>query len=314
MVRYRYGSMEEKLEKTYEFLEVTAEPEVDEYAKNKLKNKIYEWKNADIEYLADLEYFVNGKSYDELLKAFVEVEGVEKFKVRFLKPNTDGEWHFSKPTKELKEKGGRGICETFDYDPTSLNKWAQAKHSKTEKVMVRAFITDFFVPTSIQTKSEYHRAEEIPRQYDPHLKKLKELWSDIRSGVLPFGIRFCLYTKSDRYSLLIDPILDKMKPHPLSGLTRIEQKDRDPVHYMIFDRVLAWMEFPDLTKKIMELLFENGKTALPDVAAGLNMEQNVAENNLKSLKAEGFVKREKEVHYKINMDKVESVADKLKKG
>ncbi len=303
--------MEEEFEKIYEFMDLAPESEFDDYAKDKLKNKVYEWKNADVEYLADLEYFVNGKSFDGLLNAFLEVEDLEKFEMRFLKPNTDGEWHFSKPTKVLKEKEGKGVCETFDYDPTSLNKWAEAEQSKIEKVMIRAFITDFFVPISIQTKSKYHKAEEIPRQYDPHVKKLSELWSDIREGVLPLCIRFCLYTQSKRYSLLIDLINDKMRPHPLSELTRIKRKDRDPVDYMVFDRVLAWMDFPDLTKKIMEILFENGETTVFDIADCLNMEENVAKNNLKSLESKDFVTKRKDINYDINMDKVKDIADKV---
>jgi len=276
-----------------------------------LKKKLYKWNNCDIEYLAELEYFINGQRYDELLTAFQEVESLEKFKVRFLKPNIDGNWHFSKPTKELKEKDGKGICETFDYDPTSLNRWAQAKHSKMEKVMVRAFITDFFVPISIKTKSKYHRAEEIPRQYDPYLKKLSGLWTDIREGVLPFGIRFCLYTKSERHTLLIDPINNKLKPHPLSSITRIEQGEKDPLNYMLFDRVLAWMDFPTLTKKILELLFEEGVISVFDVAACINADEKVAKNNLKSLESKGFVKKKKDIYYDINMDKVKRVADKI---
>ncbi|MBS3816424.1 MAG: helix-turn-helix transcriptional regulator [Candidatus Thermoplasmatota archaeon] len=303
--------MVEELEKVEKFLELAPDSEVDEYAKDNLKKKLFKWRNADVDYLADLEYFVNGKRFDKLLEVFYEIENLEKLKINFLKPNTDGEWNFSKPVKELKLKGGKGVCETFDYDPTSLNKWANAEKSKMEKVMVRGFITDFFVPISINTKSEYHRAEEVPRQYEPHLKKLGDLWSDIREGVLPFTIRLCLYTQTKRYPILIDPINDKLKPHPLKDVIRMDRTDKEPIDYMKFDRVLAWMEFPVLVKKIFELLFETEEMAVSDIAHSLNMDVNVAKNNLKSLKTKDFVKKNKEEYYQINMEKLEKMAKKL---
>ncbi|MEF8873075.1 MAG: hypothetical protein V5A88_00210 [Candidatus Thermoplasmatota archaeon] len=303
--------MEEELERAERFLELAPESEVDEYALDKLKNRIYRWKNADVEYLADLEYFINGKRYDDLLNAFSEIEDLKKIKIKFLKPNVDGEWNFSKPTKEVKEKDGKGVCKTFDYDPKSLDSWIDAEYSNFEKVMIRAFISDFFVPISIQKKSEYHRAEEVPRQYDPRLKKLQGLWSDIRSGVLPLCIRLCLYTKTQRYPILIDPMNNKVKPHPLSFITMVDTVDKEPLEYMNFDKVLAAIEFPKLVKNIFELLFMTGRTSIFDIAGQLNMDRNVAKNNIKSLESEGLVKREKDIYYKINKDKLKKMAEDL---
>jgi len=303
--------MEEELERAKRFLKLAPEDEVDEYALDKLKNRLYRWGNAEEKYLANLEYYINGKRYDDLLSAFYEIEDLKKIKIKFLKPNIEGKWNFSKPTKEIKEKDGKGVCKTFEYDPKSLDGWIDAEYSNFEKVMVRAFISDFFVPISIRTKSQYHRAEEIPRQYDPKLKKLRGLWSDIRSGVLPFGIRLSLYTKTQRYSLLIDPMDNKMKPHPLSPVTMVDTVDRNPLEYMNFDKVLANMDFPGLVKNIFELLFETGETSIFDIAGQLNMDRNVAKNNLKSLEKEDLVKRMKDVYYKINMDELEKVAEEL---
>ncbi|MFP3871873.1 MAG: helix-turn-helix domain-containing protein [Candidatus Natronoplasma sp.] len=303
--------MDKELERAERFLELAPESEVDEYALDKLKKRLYRWKNAKVEYLTDLEYYINGKRFDDLLNAFLEIEDLKKAKIKFLNPTIEGPWNFSKPTKELKEKEGKGVCKTFDYDPTSIDSWIEAEYTNFEKVMVRAFIPDFYAPISIQTKSQYHRAEEVPRQYDPHLKKLKGLWDDIRTGVLPLCLRFSLYTKNERYSILIDPINNKMKPHPLGSISRVDPVDREPIDYMNFDKVLAPMEFPQLVKNILELLFETGRMSIFDIAAQLNMDQNVAKNNLKSLEKEELVKREKDVYYKINMDTVEKVAGEL---
>jgi len=292
-------------------MEISTTLEFDEYAEKKLKEKLYKWENQNIEYLADIEYFINGKKFDSLFDAFYEVEDFKKMKIKFLNPNLEGAWNFSRPVKELKEKEGRGVCETFEYDPTSLDKWSQAKHPNMEKIMIRAFIEDFYVPVSITTKSQYHRAEEIPRQYDPHLKVFQGLWKDIKTGVLPFVIRLCLYTKSDRYPLLLDTISDKLRPHPLGSVTRIKRVEREALEYMKFDQVYAWIDLPFLSKKILELLFETQEMTVFDVADCLNLDKKVAENNLGSLLTKDLVNKEEGISYEINTDKIKEVGDSL---
>ncbi len=303
--------MEDKIKDIKRIMEISSSSEFDGYAEKILKEKLYKWKNQNIEYLADIEYFINGKKFDSLFEAFYEVERLKKMKIKFLNPNLEGSWNFSKPIKELKEKGGRGVCESFEYDPTSLDKWSRAKHSHMEKIMVRAFIEDFYVPVSITTKSAYHRAEELPRQYDPHLKVFQNLWKDIKTGVLPFVIRLCLYTKSERYPLLLDTISDKLRPHPLGTVTRIKRVERDALEYMKFDKVYAWIDLPLLPKKILELLFETKKMTVFDVADCLSLDKKVAENNLGSLLTKNFVNKERDIYYEINIDKIKEVGDSL---
>jgi len=303
--------MDEKIKNLKRIMEISTTLEFDEYAEKKLKEKLYKWENQNIEYLADIEYFINGKKFDSLFDAFYEVEDFKKMKIKFLNPNLEGAWNFSRPVKELKEKEGRGVCETFEYDPTSLDKWSQAKHPNMEKIMIRAFIEDFYVPVSITTKSQYHRAEEIPRQYDPHLKVFQGLWKDIKTGVLPFVIRLCLYTKSDRYPLLLDTISDKLRPHPLGSVTRIKRVEREALEYMKFDQVYAWIDLPFLSKKILELLFETQEMTVFDVADCLNLDKKVAENNLGSLLTKDLVNKEEGISYEINTDKIKEVGDSL---
>ncbi len=303
--------MNEVIKDAKKLLELSPDHEIDEYALEKLKNRLYRLNNRNIEYLAKIEYYINGKGYDNLLRGFYEVDELKKIKFKFLEPNIEGAWNFSKPTKELKEKEGKGICETFDYDPTSLNNWLESEHADMEKVMVRAFVSDFYVPISILKKSQYHHAEEIPRQYDPVLMKLNDLWSDVRSGVLPMEIRFSLYTQTGRYSLVIDPINNKMKPHPLGYVSSVDSVDREPLDYMIFDKILAYMEYSPLVKSIFELLFETEEMSISDVAGRLNMDHNIAKNNLISLESGGFVEKKKEMYYRINMDDLKKMAEDL---
>ena len=304
--------MEKQLEKAKKILEFAPEKEVDQYSMDQLEKRIYKWRNEEVNYLSRLEYFINGKEYKSFLEAVYDVEDYEKMKIKFLQPNLDGKWNFSRPTKELKEKDGKGVCISFDYDPTSLDKWAKATKSHRDKVMVRAFLTKFFYPISINTKSSYHQAEEIPRQYDPKLKKVKDLWEDIRSGVIPFEIRFSMYTKDDRYSLVMDPFEDRLKPHPLKDITLIQNKDRNALEYLKFDILIANIDLPPLTKNILELLFEADEMRLFDIAHSFKLDRNVAENNLKSLESKGLIEKSKRVHYNINMDKVFEEAEKIK--
>ncbi len=302
---------DEILEKAKKLLDFAPEEEVDKHALNELESKLYQWENQEVEYLADLEYFINGKEYQSLIDAIYQEEALDKIKINVLDPNLDGKWNFTRPTKELKEMKGKGVCKTFEYDPTSLDKWSKANQAKQEKVMVRGFLTDFYVPISIKTKSDYHRAEEVPRQYDPTLQSLAGLWDDMRDGLVPIEIRLSLYTKKDRYSLILDPLCDKLKPHPLKDITLIHPAERDPMEYMKFDHVLAWVELPPLMKKVLELLFEGGEDSIHDIANEFSMDSTVAENNLGSLESKGFVKKHKDIYYDINMEKIKNMAEKL---
>ena len=304
--------MDRQLKKAKKILEFAPDDEVDKYALNQLEKRIYQWRNEEVKYLASLEYFINGKEYKSFLKAVSEIEEYEKMKMKFLQPNLDGKWNFSRPTKELKEKNGKGICVSFDYDPTSLDKWAKATKSHRDKVMVRAFITKFFVPISIKTKSKYHHAEEIPRQYEPKLKTLDKIWDDIRNGVLPIEIRYSLYTKDERYTLIMDPFEDKLKPHPLSDITLIQDVDRNAIEYLNFDKLLANIDLPPLMKNILELLFEADEMRLFDIAHSFKMDRKVAENNLKSLESRGLIEKSKRVHYSICINKIFEEAKKIK--
>lgn len=304
--------MDKQIKKAKKILEFAPDDEVDEYALNELEKRIYQWRNKEVDYLANFEYFINGKEYKSLLEAVYDIEEYEKMKIKFLKPNLDGKWNFSRPTKGLKEKDGKGLCTSFDYDPTSLDRWAKASKAHHEKVMVRAFITKFFVPISIKTKSKYHHAEEIPRQYDPKLEKMEDLWNDIRDGVFPFEIRFSLYTKDSRYALIMDPLEDKLKPHPLNEITLIQNTDRNAIEYLNFDKLLAYIDLPPLMKNILELLFEADEMRLFDIAHSFKLDRKVAENNLKSLENRGLVEKSKRVHYSININNIFEEAEKIK--
>ncbi len=303
--------MEEIFEKYRRLMEFAPEEEVDEYSMKQLDQKIYRWHNAEREYLVNLEYFINGKSYSSILDGLYSEPDLRKLKIRFFKPDLKGRWTFTRPPKELMEKDGKGVYRYFEYDPTRLNGWSSTGKVINEMVMVRGYLTDFFVPMSIKSKSRYHHAQEIPRQHEPSLKKLSTLWTDFRCGILPFGIRLCLYTPEERFSITIDPMMNKLMPHPLYNANYHNRVRHSPIDYMIFDAVLASIDMPTLGKKVFEYVFECGDTTAPDVAHVFNIQTKIAENNLQSLINRNMLKNRKEYYY-IDMDEIKDQGKKKK--
>ncbi|MFW6305126.1 MAG: hypothetical protein ACOC1V_05065 [Candidatus Saliniplasma sp.] len=304
--------MKPLMERFERLLEFAPEEEVDLYSKKQLRKRLFNWKNRDREYLCKIDYFVNGKEYTSLAESIYQIEDLKKIKLKFIKPNLEGDWHFSKPTKELMEKKGKGVFKTFNYDPYSLEKWTSASKVKTEKVMVRAYLTKYFAPISIKTKSQYHHARDVPARYVPELKNLEDLWADFRDGVVPLEMRLCVYTQNKRYAYIIDAIGDGQIPHPLNHISLPNEAQREPIDYMHIDRILAKYDLPELLKKILELLFHSHELSLPDIAHYFKMGTKVAENSLNSLVNKGLVEVRKNVYYKISMENVRETARSLK--
>lgn len=303
------NSLMERFEKLLEF---APDDEVDVYSKKQLKKRLYRWKNSEKSSLCDIDYFVNGKEFTSLSESIYHVDKLDKIKLKFIRPDLDGDWHFSKPTKELMEKSGKGVAKTFNYDPYSFQKWRNSLKVNIEKVMVRGYLTKFFVPISIKTKSQYHHAQDVPKQYIPELKHLKGLWSDFREGVIPLELRLCVYTKDRRYSYLIDAVGDWQMPHPLNHISLPDEVDRAPIDYMHIDRILANLDIPELLKNILELLFHCYEISLPDIAHYFNLNDNVSKNSISSLVNKNLVAMKKSNYYKIDMENVRETAKSLK--
>lgn len=306
-----YLDMETFKERCKKIMEFADQEEFDEYAEQNLNKKLYSWKENFREPIASLDYFVNGKEYSSLMEALYKEEVLSKIKINFLKPSLSGKWNFSKPTQSIMERSGKALLRTLDFKPDSLNPWANARRIKEEKVMLRAYISDFYVPMSIQTKSRFHHAQEIPRQFDPHLKKMAGLWRDVRRGVIPFEIYVCAYTPKDRYIYVINVMGDAQMPHPLHKIPYHHKVDRPPLEYMIFDTVIAHVEFPELVKKMWLFIFECGETTVPDLAHKFNVPNQIAQNNLNAMISKNLISVRKDIYYNVNMEEVNKRASKL---
>ncbi|MFO8110338.1 MAG: hypothetical protein R6U17_07465 [Thermoplasmata archaeon] len=303
--------MDEIKSRCERILEFAPEGEFDDYAAQHLKKKIYKWKESDKKKITSLEYFVNGKEYSLLLDALYLEKTLSKIKIKFLKPVLNAKWNFSKPTREIMEKKGRALVRSFEFDPDSLNPWACMNKIENEKVMMRAFISDFFLPISIQTKSQYHHAQDIPRMYDPHLKKLQGVWKDVKKGIVPFEIIICAYTPKDRYMYVIDPLENIQKNHPLHTIPYHYKVSRGPLEYIIFDTLFAYMDLHPLVKKMFLFIFECGEITVPDIAHKFNVPERIALNNLNALISKNLLKVRKNLYYDIAMDEVKARAEVL---
>ena len=234
------------------------EDEVDFHAEKMMNRAYTEYRQAVRKPLATLQYMVNGDEYQSLLEALAEVDELETAGFRFVEPDLDENWDFNVPTKTIVLMGnGAGWVDRFDYNAFSLQKWDRGQHVQREPVMIRSFPTRFYYPQSIKTKSIDPLAGE-KRLYIPKLMTLEELWTDVRkTGLVPFEIRLCTYTRDARYSYDLSLVHNRLLKDFRGGQVPLTNKaSRTAMDYMNFDMVLALTDMKDLVKKVFIELFE----------------------------------------------------------
>ncbi len=305
--------MKKPLELCQALVKFGPEEEVDFHAEKQLKRAFYEYRQAVKKSLASTQYMVNGKEYDFLLEALLEVEEVETAGIRFSKPNLDENWDFNTPTKSIVLVGnGVGWVDRFDYDSFSLQKWNKAQRVSRERVMIRAHPTKFYYPESIKTKSIDPLAGK-KRHYIPKLMTLEELWQDIRStGMVPFEIRVCTYTKDSRYSYDLNLIGNQLLKDFRGGQVPLRNKaERTAMDYMNFDMILAPTDMKDLVKKVFIELFEVKDATAFDVSHTMGITDTMARNCLDALVARNVAEAEGKPprqSYSINLELLENEA------
>jgi hypothetical protein len=181
-----------------------------------------------------------------------------------------------------------------------------------DPVMIRAFPTRFYFPQSIKTKSIDPLAGE-KRLYIPKLMTLEELWTDIRNtGLVPFEIRLCTYTKYSRFSYDMNLVQNRLLKDFRGGQVPMTNKaERSAMDYMNFDMVLAITDMKDLVKKVFIELFEVKKATAFDISHSMGITVTMATNCLDALvsrdvaEAEGKPPRQ---IYSIDLVKLEAVA------
>ena len=274
-----------------DLLTFAPQEEVDAYARKQLKQALKEYLARSGPDLARISYVTNGMRYLSFPVAVQEVDEPHDFQISFYKPELKKNWDFNLPVKTVHVgQKGMGWMKYFNYDPFSLKKWGDFQYAKKKTVMLRAFVEHYFIPESIKTVSKTI-GEEKERKYIPQLRMMDDLWRDVHSGVIPFQIKVCIYTKQDRYTfslnlvkgtLLQDFRADKVSP---KNLVR-----RKPMDSLLFDEVFASIDLPSLPRKVMRIAFESKTISVPEVSHIFGISTQMAENNLKSLDSRGIIK------------------------
>ncbi len=291
--------------------------EVDAYARKQLKQALKEYTAKSGQHLARISYVMNSMRYLSFPVAAQEVEEPRDFQISFYKPELKMNWDFNLPVKGVHVgQKGMGWMKYFNYDPFSLKKWGDFQYAKKKTVMLRAFMEQFFVPESIKTASKT-LGEEKERKYIPQLRMMDELWHDVHSGVIPFQIKVCIYTKQDRYTFSLNLVQGTLLQDFRAG--KVSPKNlvrRKPMDSLLFDEVFASIDLPSLPRKVMRIAFESKNISVPEVSHIFGITTQMAENNLKSLDSRGIIKmvgRPPSQVFEIDMDGLASLQKQLKK-
>ncbi len=311
-----YGpTMLDPLELCQAILHLGPEEEVDLHAEKEMKRHYLEYRASQKKHLAALAYMVNGKEYGSLLDALLREASLENLGIRFLKPDLKENWDFNTPTKTLVLMGnGTGVLERFSYDSFRLDKWDRQQQIQRDNVMIRGFISKFYYPQSIITESEDPLAGP-KRMYVPKLMMLEDMWKRIRStGMVPFEIRVCAYTKTARHIYDLDLVNNAMIKDFRGGQAPLRNKaERGIIDYLNFDTVLASTDMKDVVKRAFINLFESEFTTAPDLAHSMHITPQMAGNALTAIVTRGLAVKEGTAPREIYTINSESLANRAKK-
>jgi len=311
--------MTNTLELCQAILHLGSEEEVDLHAEKELRRHYFEYNAAQKKALAGTTYMVNGREYDSLLDAIHQEENLENAGIRFIKPDLAENWDFNTPARMLLLMGeGMGCLERFSYDSFRLNKWDKSQPIQRDNVMIRGFLTRFYYPQSIISESEDPLAAP-KRLYIPRLVKIEDLWQHIRStGMVPFEMRFCAYTKTARYTYDINMINNTMLKDFRGGQAPLRNlAQRKIIDYLNFDMVLASTDMKDIVKKAFINLFESEYATAGDIAHSMHITNQMAGNALNAIVTRGLAKKQgsppREI-FSIDSDALAQKAEKLEKA
>ena len=307
--------MADALEICQAILRLGPEEEVDLHAEKEMKRAFLEYRTAKKIPLAKAVYMINGKEYESLLEAILKEDILENAGIRFVKPNLKENWDYNTPTKTIALMGkGMGWVEHFSYDAFSLNKWDRDQHIQRDNVMIRGFLTKFYYPESIKSKSVDPLAAP-KRHYIPKVRLLEDLWQHIRkTGMVPLEIRVCTYTKNQRFTYELDLINDYMLKDFRGGQAPLRNKaERTAVDYLNFDTVLAATDMKEIVKKTFTNLFEMEKATAFDISHSMGITDQMAVNALNSIYHRGLAEKEGSAPREIFSIDIEGLALEAKK-
>ena len=286
--------MEDALASCRKIIDFSTQEEIDIYAEKQLKAAFLEHKNTKKVALATVRYVVNGKKMTSLLDAILEFEELKTLELHFFRPRMNENWDYNVPTKKLVLLGhGLGGVQVFDYDPYKLDKWSGGQTMKNEKVMIRSFISKYYYPRSIKSKSaDIH--SETKRLYVPNLMTLEKQWEEIRKlGVVPFQLHISAYTPTNRYNYELDLVGNRIFKDFRGGTVPLKGKaSRESLDYFNFDKILATTDMRDLVKRAFITLFDVNELTAFDIAHSFGITDTMAKNSLDAIVSRGLAEKD----------------------
>ncbi len=272
-------------------LEFAPEGEVDTYAMNQMENALLKYLNTRRPHLSEVMYAVNRYIYPTLFHAFHNVEKPKEIILKFKRWEKTG-WRYDVPTRVIKiNENSRGGFTAFASNKRGIHAEVNKKEMRNEIAMFRIGITHWFYPESITTVSKKTVEDE---RYPPPLMNIQEFWQHVRStGVIPFQIRLCAYTKSTRVAFNIDLLRNRQLRDFRDGKVGVGSfVARAPIHLLYLDRALSSPHIPDLQKRVLEVVFESKGMGAGDIAHIFDIPEKMARNHLEGLVKKGLLKAE----------------------
>ncbi len=304
--------MKDILQTCNKLIRFSTTEEIDFHAEKQLKTSLYEYRSVKKVPLAAVRFVVNGEKVKSLLDAMVEFEELKTLEVQFFKPRLKENWDYNQPTKSLILIGqGLGGVQTFGYDAFKLKKWDTSQSINREKVMIRCFISKFYFPRSIKTKSANIHDGHV-RPYVPELMTLERLWEEIRqTGVVPFQLHISAYKPTSRYNYELDLVNNTLLKDFRGGTMPLrDRKVRGSIEHFNFDMILATTEMKDLVKRVFITLFDVKELTAADIALSFGVTDTMAKNSLDAIVSRGLAEKEGHPPREIYSITAESLAEK----
>ncbi|HEQ79204.1 MAG TPA: hypothetical protein ENN76_02935 [Euryarchaeota archaeon] len=266
----------------------------DEYVKNGLEESYDQYILEKRPSLCKVRQLVESIDYPNIYQPLDFFDEVSELRLHFVEPDTKKHWDYNRPTMELTLKGdGKGGSLSFRYDPERFDNWERPSGLGRDALMYAIFITRGYEPVSLFDASN-HIQEPDPYMTSPH-HSIRSFWHTVRSGkVIPFEIRICAYTKTDRRIYDIDLTRNRLLPDFRNGKVAAKNVVNQPVlDTMYFDRIWAGSNLPPLNKNIFMLLFHSNGITPQEVSVVFGININMAKNHLKSLESRGYAKADK---------------------
>jgi hypothetical protein len=302
--------MGEMLEKCEALLRFAPPEDVDDHARRNLSSRVFDWENRKKGEIAQVAFRGDGQPFASLYDLFEAHPEPGTMDLMFYHFDKNANWDYNLPTSRITVlPKGFGFLYHFEYHQfrKEEEKWDESKFTQT-KCMLRAWVSNFFVPENIKTKL---RETAPPRLWTPPVTTPQELWIGVRErGVVPLTVRFLAYTKKRRYVFEINLLRNTLLQDPRGGnFPAAAFAPRDVEIYPEFDRWHSGLDIPDLPRKLMELAFEAGRITPRDVMAVYNTTLQTAVTNIEVLANRGILQMEggsapkrPESKYVFNMD------------